>query len=138
MSSSIYNYFLDFSEFENYLKGPSFFGSGISAIPAFDSKTSNSTEARVEWSAKRGFHLELKHPEKAYIRKDWNDTEWERKEDLFRFFPEPFEEIFFQALDKSRFHVLWKSERGIVFSGTLSRKKTSLLHKISAFFSRKR
>ncbi|TGK17488.1 hypothetical protein EHO61_13995 [Leptospira fluminis] len=138
MSSSIYNYFLDFSEFESYLKGRPFFGSGISAIPAFDSKTSDSAEATMEWSTKRGFRLELKHTEKVHLRKEWKETEWERKEDLFRFFPNPSEEIFFQALDKNRFHVLWKSERGIVFSGTLSRKNASLLHRIFAFFTLKR
>ncbi|PNV74942.1 hypothetical protein BES34_011350 [Leptospira inadai serovar Lyme] len=132
MSDSIYNYFLSLQEFEDYLGGSRFSGKGIAALPVFSDSKQIFPTAYCEWSSKNGFSLKVNSSESsaAHDRVGWNESDWERKEDLFRFAPNDKEEVFFQALDKNRMHILWKSDRGIVFSGTVERVKTGILRRL--------
>ncbi|EPG75970.1 hypothetical protein LEP1GSC058_0535 [Leptospira fainei serovar Hurstbridge str. BUT 6] len=136
MYSSIYNYFLSFQEFEGYLGGSRFSGKGITAMPVFSDSRQTIPTAHFEWSTKKGFSLNVNSSEFSSVhdREGWNESDWERKEDLFRFTPNDKEEVFFQALDRNRMHMLWKSDRGIVFSGTLERVKTGILRKLFGNF----
>ncbi|PJZ50130.1 hypothetical protein [Leptospira saintgironsiae] len=133
----IYNYYFQFSEFQSYLEGRRFQGEGIH----FDSGSPQGSTKPPILSAfldpKKGFILKLRSSKTIErVCTDWTDTSWERKEDLFVWNLSPTEQIYFQALDRNRIHIHWKSSTDIIFSGTIDIKAKSFLQKILGFFRR--
>lgn len=133
----IYNYFFQFSEFQSYLEGKRFQGEGIH----FDSGSSERSVKPPILSAfldpKKGFILQLKAGKTLErICTDWTDNFWTRKEDLFVWNVSPTEQIYFQALDRNRIHIHWKSSNDILFSGTIEVGTKSLFQKILSPFIR--
>lgn len=133
----IYNYYFQFLEFQSYLEGRRFQGEGIH----FDSGAPEGSTKPPILSAfldpKKGFILQLKSSKTLErICTDWTDHSWTRKEDLFVWNISPTEQIYFQALDRNRIHIHWKSSSDIIFSGTIEESKKSFIQKILSFFTR--
>ncbi|PKA15364.1 hypothetical protein [Leptospira haakeii] len=133
----IYNYYFQFSEFQSYLEGRKFQGEGIQ----FDSGSPQGSNKPPILFAfldpKKGFVLQLRSGKNLErICNDWTDSAWERKEDLFVWNVNPTEQIYFQALDRDRIHIHWKSSTDIIFSGTIEVRVKSFFQKILGPFSR--
>ncbi|TGL29792.1 hypothetical protein EHQ52_17620 [Leptospira koniambonensis] len=133
----IYNYFFQFSEFQYYLEGRRFKGEGIH----FDSGSPQDSAKPPILSAfldpKKGFILQLRSSKTIEkICTDWTDNFWERKEDLFVWNVSPTEQIYFQALDRNRIHIHWKSSTDIIFSGTIEVGTKSFFQKILGLFGK--
>ncbi|WP_108927530.1 hypothetical protein [Leptospira johnsonii] len=133
----IYNYYFQFSEFQSYLEGRRFQGTGIH----FDSGAPEGFAKPPILSAfldpKKGLILQLRSSKTLEkICTDWTDNSWSRKEDLFIWNVSPTEQIYFQALDSNRIHIHWKSSSDIIFSGTIELGKKSLVQIILNLFTR--
>ncbi|TGK00616.1 hypothetical protein EHO59_11735 [Leptospira semungkisensis] len=124
----IYNYFFSFEEFQAYLEGKHFLGLGISSQQDANPSKANIPKVSLRYDPKKGLLLKTlgeKEP-KLLQANEWSDSVWERKEDLFEWKPNETDLVYFQALDRNRLHLHWKSNLEIPFSGILDSKKKGL------------
>ncbi|TGK05577.1 hypothetical protein EHQ53_18335 [Leptospira langatensis] len=128
----IYNYFYTFEEFQVYLEGKQFVGLGISSHPDPNFTPTNAPKISLRYDLKKGLLLKdlgEKEP-KLLSCNTWSDDTWNRKEDLFEWKPNEKDQVYFQALDRNRLHMHWKSDLDIPFSGILHAKKKGFLARL--------
>ncbi|TGN01972.1 hypothetical protein [Leptospira dzoumogneensis] len=133
----IYNYYFQFSEFQSYLEGRRFQGEGIHFDSGSPQVSTKPPTLFAFLDPKKGLILQLRSGKTIEkVCTDWTDYSWERKEDLFVWNVSPTEQIYFQALDKNRIHIHWKSSTDIIFSGTIEVRAKSFFQKILGLFRR--
>lgn len=116
------------------MEGRIFQGEGIHFDSGSLGDSQKPTKLFLEFDPKKGLRLRLKSEKNLeLVSSEFSDNFWTRKEDLFIWKPNSKEEIYFQAMDRNRLHIHWKSSSEIYFSGTIGIRPKSILEKIFGF-----